>query len=295
MSAWPNLSDLFAGVDTRSPVGLVGAPLAAGSVTPGSCDQAPALLRRTLRRIGRYDVETGREISTQVTDRGDVDIAGLSIEEATGPLADAVRHSASIHQLTLLVGGNNAVTRPGVRGLGMPLEKIGLITLDAHFDMRDTNEGLSNGNPVRALIDDGLPGRNIAQVGLASFANSRTMHADAREAGNLVVTIGEVRRLGIWHAVDRALEHVAHCDAIVIDCDIDVIDRSQFPAAPGARPGGMAVHDFFYTVRRLASEPRVRLIDLTEWDPPLDSTDLSALTAARWVAECLAGFEARCA
>jgi arginase family enzyme len=37
----------------------------------------------------------------------------------------------------------------------------------------------------------------------------------------------------------------------------------------------------------------VRLIDLTEWDPPLDQTDLSALTAARWVAECLAGFEQR--
>ena len=35
------------------------------------------------------------------------------------------------------------------------------------------------------------------------------------------------------------------------------------------------------------------LIDLTEWDPPLDPTDLSALTAARWVAECLAGFEMR--
>jgi arginase family enzyme len=72
-----------------------------------------------------------------------------------------------------------------------------------------------------------------------------------------------------------------------------VIDRSQFPAAPGARPGGMAVHDFLYAVRRLASDPRVRVIDLTEWDPPLDPSDLSALTAARWVAECLAGYELR--
>jgi arginase family enzyme len=43
----------------------------------------------------------------------------------------------------------------------------------------------------------------------------------------------------------------------------------------------------------LASVPRVRVIDLTEWDPPLDATDLSALTAARWVAECLAGYELR--
>ncbi len=55
----------------------------------------------------------------------------------------------------------------------------------------------------------------------------------------------------------------------------------------------MAVGDFFYAVRRLASDPRVCVIDLTEWDPPLDTTDLSALTAARWVAECLAGFEMR--
>ena len=116
------------------------------------------------------------------------------------------------------------------------------------------------------------------------------MHEDAIEAGNLVVTIGDVRTDGIAHAIDRALDHVAHCDALVVDCDIDVIDRSQFPAAPGARPGGMAVHDFFSAVRKLASDPRVRVIDLTEWDPPLDSTDLSALTAARWVAECLAGY-----
>jgi arginase family enzyme len=108
-----------------------------------------------------------------------------------------------------------------------------------------------------------------------------------------VVTIGELRRSGIEHAVAQALDHVAHCDALVVDCDIDVIDRSQFPAAPGARPGGMAVTDFFAAVRRLASDARVRVIDLVEWDPPLDSTDLSALTAARWVAECLAGYEMR--
>jgi arginase family enzyme len=293
VSGWPNLSELIVGREVRAPVGLVGAPLAAGSVTPGGCDQAPALLRQTLRRIGRYDVETGREISTRIADRGDVEIGGLSIEEATGPITEGVRFSVALHPLTLLVGGNNAVTRPGVRGLGVPLDKVGLITLDAHFDMRDTHEGLSNGNPVRALIEDGLPGANIAQIGLASFANSRKMHADALAAGNLVVTIAEVRRMGIALAVDRAIDRLGQCEAIYVDCDIDVIDRAQMPAAPGARPGGMAAHDFFAAVRRLASDPRVRAIDLTEWDPPLDPGDLSALTAARWVAECLAGFEIR--
>ena len=293
MAGWPNLSELIVAAGDKAPVGLVGAPLAAGSVTPGACDRAPELLRRTLRRIGRYDVETGRELATAVADHGDVAIAGLSIEDATAPIRDAVALSAEAHALTLLVGGNNAVTRPGLLGLGGNLDEIGLITLDAHFDMRGTEDGLSNGNPVRALLEDGLPGANIAQVGLASFANSRAMHADAVAAGNLVVTMGEIGAHGIDQAIGRALDHVAHCDALAVDCDIDVIDRAQLPGAPGARPGGMAVADFFYAVRRLAADRRVRLIDLTEWDPSLDPSDLSALTAARWLAECLAGFELR--
>ena len=293
MSAWPNLSDLLVDGDDAVPIGLVGAPLAAGSVTPGGCDQAPAKLRATLKRIGRYDLEIGRSLFTPIRDRGDVNLGILSIEQATDPIREAVAASVADHALTLLAGGNNAVTRPAVLGLGKPLDKIGLITLDAHFDMRDLDEGLSNGNPVRALIEDGLPGKNIAQIGLASFANTEKMHRDAIAAGNLVIGMGEVRSDGIEKAVERVLQHLVLTDDIVIDCDIDVIDRAQMPGAPGARPGGMDVVDFFYAVRRLVSDHRVRVIDLTEWDPPLDPTDLSALTAARWVAECVAGFEDR--
>ena len=291
--SWPNLSDLIVAADVEAPVGLVGTPLAMGSVTPGRCDLAPATLRNALRRIGRYDVDTRRELTSLIADHGDAAIAGMTIEQATAPIRELCASSVARHALTLVVGGNNAVTRPALLALGLPLDQVGLITLDAHFDLRETTRGLGNGNPVRALREDGLPGRNIAQVGLAPFANSAAMHRDAEDGGHYVATISEVRAKGIAAVIEEALAHVAHCAALVIDCDIDVIDRGQLPGAPGARPGGMAAHDFFAAVRMLASDPRVRVIDLTEWDPPLDPTDLSALVAGRWLAECLAGFEAR--
>src|SRR5690349_24273492 len=104
MAGWPNLSDLVSPDHGDAPVALLGVPLAVGSVTPGRCDLAPSLLRQTLRRIGCYDVETRREIRTNVADRGDVDLNGLTIEQATGPIRDAVEFSASLHELTLLVG-----------------------------------------------------------------------------------------------------------------------------------------------------------------------------------------------
>jgi formiminoglutamase len=77
MAGWPNLCELIVSADTEAPVGLLGVPLAAGSVTAGACDQAPLVLRKTLKRIGRYDVETGRELETLIADRGDVQVCAM--------------------------------------------------------------------------------------------------------------------------------------------------------------------------------------------------------------------------
>ena len=80
---------------------------------------------------------------------------------------------------------------------------------------------------------------------------------------------------------------------IYVDLDIDVIDRSQWPASPGARPGGVPVHDFFDAARVIGAHPRVKAVDLTEYDPSLEIGDLGSLTAGRWFCELLAGFQTR--
>ena len=288
---WKSIADLF--TDRAAPVALLGAPMEAGSVTPGRCDLAPETVRRTLRRFSTYDLETGEEIQTGVRDLGDVDVRGISPADGFGPIVEAVRGAVADQELTLLVGGNNAVTRPAAHGLALPLERVGLITIDAHFDMRETDGGPMNGNPIRCLLEDGLPGRNLVQIGLAPFANTAKMHEDVMAAGAGTFTLSECLEDGIFLVLDDALERLAHVEAIIVDFDIDVIDRAQCPGAPGARPGGMPARMFFDAARYLASDPRVKLVDLTEFDPSLDVGDTTALTAARWVCEVLAGFEAR--
>jgi arginase family enzyme len=290
--SWTSIADLLTG-DESAPVALLGAPMEAGSVTPGRCDLAPEALRRALRRISTYDLVESLELDMAVHDAGDVPVQGLMPVDGFAPIRDMVAIATARHDLTLLIGGNNAVTRPAAHGLGLPLAQIGLITLDAHFDMRETDDGPRNGNPVRCLLEDGLPGANICQIGLAPFANTKKMHEDAIAAGIGVYDIEFVLAEGIEAAIDDALERLSHVEAILVDFDIDVIDRAQFPGAPGARPGGLPVWDFVRAARRLAEEERVRLVDLTEFDPGLDPGDLSGLTAARWMAEILAGYARR--
>jgi formiminoglutamase len=292
MSGWKSIADLVVEAGTAE-IALVGAPMEAGSVSPGRCDLAPVTTRKALRRVSTYDVETGEDLDLRLLDAGDADVVGVMPADGFAPIVHAVRRCTIDHALTILLGGNNAVTRPAAHALGVPLDKIGLVTLDAHFDLRETDRGLGNGNPVRALLEDGLPGANICQIGLAPFANTAKMHADAKAAGIGVWTIADCRKQGIVPILKEALARLAAADMLMVDFDIDVVDRSQCPGAPGARSGGMPVAMFFEAARFLAADHRVRLVDLTEFDPSLDLADITALTAGRWVAEILSGYARR--
>jgi formiminoglutamase len=291
-SRWPRLTDLFVG-EGSADIALIGAPLVNGSVTPARYDLAPAAVRAAMHRFSTYDLETGREESARVRELVELHLGELSPAEAFVPIRDAVRAATADHRLTILLGGHNGITRPAAHGLGVPLTQVGLITLDAHFDLRDTDEGPMNGNPIRALLEDGLPGRNICQIGLAPFANTKRMHETAEGEGIGVYTIRDCRERGVLPILDEALARIGHTEAVMIDFDIDVIDRSQCPGAPGARPGGMAVDMFFDAARHLAAQPQVKLVDLTEFDPALDVGDITALTAGRWACEIVAGFAQR--
>ncbi len=287
---WKSIADLV-GAHPDAPVALIGAGLNERSLTPGRCDLGPKAFRAVLPRFSTYDVETDAELSTRVHDAGDVALKGVSPADAFGPVRDAVAAQTS-RPLTVLVGGNNAITRPGVHALG--LDRVGVLTLDAHFDLRDTDQGLTNGNPIQALLEDGLAGDRISQIGLAPFANTRRAHDKAKAAGIAVRTARDCRERGLVAVVAQELDRLAAlAEVIYVDFDIDVIDRSQWPASPGARPGGVSAQDFFDATRVIGAHSKVRAVDLTEYDPSLELGDLGSLTAGRWFCELLAGFEAR--
>jgi formiminoglutamase len=299
---WPRASAWLAGEFAPSSSGglaVIGAPLRLGSITPGRCDLAPAAVRSILRKFSCYDIESDVDLRLLAArDLGDLPLADLKPEDAFEPLRDAVRDALAGADAVAVIGGDNAVTRPGVHGVAdaVPnsLENCGLITLDAHFDLRDLSNGLTNGNPVRALLADGLPGQNIVQIGIQPFANSQAYAQVASDAGVTVVTMSQIRAHGVERLLTESLDDLSErVERIYVDLDIDSLDRVFAPATPGSRPGGLTPYELRRAAWLCGAHPLVRAIDLVEVDPTQDVADATVMATASCLLSFASGVLAR--
>lgn len=264
---------------------LLGVPAWRTSLSPTGAHATPGAVREALRRfsptlLGPPPLDLAEAL--RIADAGD--IASPDGPEGEASVRSAVTELAADAALVVALGGDNSVTYAVAQGAGA----AGLITLDAHFDLRD---GVSNGSPVRRLVEDGLDPRRIVQIGIADFANSVAYAQRAADLGITVVSLDDVRRRGIADVVAQALEIAgAEGGAIHLDIDVDVCDRSVAPGCPASVPGGLAAWELRAIVRAAASDSRVRSADIVEVDATADAPDgRTVRLAALCVLELLAG------
>ena len=269
---WPRAGDwpLSAG---RSDATLVGIPTYSTSISPTRAHLTPAAVREALRR---YSFES----SLAITDAGD------AIDPDT---VDATAFVAAIDAtLVIALGGDNSATVPAARGRSA----LGLVTVDAHHDLRD---GVSNGSPVRQLIEAGLAGTRVVQVGIEPFANSRAYAERAAEYGITVITRDELRYRPMADVMAEAIDIAAvGGGAVHVDLDVDACDRAVAPGCPASVPGGLAAIDLRVAARVAGGHAAVASLDLTEVDVTADAADgRTVRLVALCVLEALAALQRR--
>jgi formiminoglutamase len=288
---WTRANTLIATTNTSAKIALVGVPANKGSISPTSADQTPDAIRGALARFSTYSTSQDIELSEEsFTDLGNID--SPDGPEGTARVHSFVKDLLAKHQLIIALGGDNSITYSVASGLWPDLSKIGLITFDAHYDLRD---GQSNGSPVWQLIQAGLPGKNIVQIGIADFANSAQYSQRAKENGITVISRAQLREQSIAEVLRKALE-IAGADGreIYIDLDVDVCDRSVVPACPAAMPGGISADELRQAAFLVGADKRVRAIDITEIDSAADSEDQRTVRlGALLVLEAASGFATR--
>jgi formiminoglutamase len=293
---WPSANTLLRAAPdrTRRNVGLLGIPTFATSVTPRSALSTPSAIRAALARFSTWSYSDMADLADtmclvdygDVTDPDDDDDDSRRVLQAIQGFDDSL-------ELRVLLGGDNAATWRALRALaGTDLANWGLITLDAHLDLR---EGQSNGSPVRQLLEEGLDGHHVVQIGLADFSNSAFYAQRAHDAGITVISRDTLRHQTIEDAATHALVVAgAGGRPVYVDIDMDAADRSVVPGCPATAPGGLSADEMRRFVRVVTHGAQVRALDITEIDVEFDSEDQRTVRlAALLVLEALAGLHRR--
>lgn len=288
---WPRASTLFDSSLNNADFALLGIPAHKTSLSPTSSHLTPAAVRDALARYSTFAEATNTDLrSVSMIDLGDIDSPDFADGESR--VANFVADLLNKHKLIVALGGDNSITYSLAKGLWNDVKNIGVITFDAHHDLRD---GESNGSPIWRLIQAGLPGKNIVQIGIADFANSSEYAQRAKEHGVTVITRADMRSATMPELIGKALE-IAGMQGrdIYVDVDVDVCDRSVAPACPASLPGGISADELRHAVRLVASDKRVRALDITEIDAAIDSDDQRTVRlAALLVLEAAAGLASR--
>ena len=288
---WQRANTLFKPNLKQADIALLGFPVHKSSLTPNSCHLAPKAIRSALARYSTYSASNDIDLrELKITDLGD--ITGADSNNGKKVIAKKVNGLLDKYGLLIALGGDNSITYTVASGLFGDLSRVGLITLDAHHDLRDGN---TNGSPVWRLIQAGLPGKNIVQIGISDFANSKEYSTRAKEAGIFVITRAQLRNKSIADAMKQAFAHLGrNVDHIYVDLDVDVCDRSVAPASPAATPGGISADELRQAAFLAGANYKVRAVDITEIDPKRDSKDERTVRlAALLVLEIAAGYKTR--
>lgn len=295
---WPRADEWLTVGDTAegSDISVFGVPLSAGSLSGARTDLAPGAFREALARFSTYHSEAGVDVGkVTAIDGGDWDLEGSSLEDAHAEIERRTRECSLGTTAAVFIGGDNSITRPLLRGTTDEWSSVfGLLTLDAHHDVRTLDNGPTNGTPVRGLIEDGLSGERISQVGISNFANSHEYADYARHHRISVRTMHDIEVRSIGEVVTQELHHLSgRADFIYVDFDLDVLDIAFAPGCPGARPGGLTPRQLMTAAFVAGKHPKVIAADFVEVDPERDPTGTTVMNLAATFLSFCAGVAAR--
>jgi guanidinopropionase len=271
---------------------VVGLPYDGGIPTRPGARFGPRAIREALAAFGTWD---GERDAAPATDLGDLALPTTDGREAHRRIEEAARTVFAAGARPIFLGGDHGCTGSVIRGLAAarPGLRLGLITLDAHLDVREYADeaSLSSGTPFRrALETEVLDGARVAMVGIRRFANSRHYLDWAAARRIRLIDVDELSRYGAAATAAAAIEAATRdADALYLSIDMDAVDAAYAPGVSASGIGGITAREMIELVTIVAGHPNLIGADVMELSPPYDQDARTAKLAARLLLELLAG------
>ncbi|MBC9247228.1 formimidoylglutamase [Paracoccus sp. 11-3] len=215
-------------------------------------------------------------------DAGDILVTGEDPAPGQQMLAKHLARLLLDHKRVLVLGGGHETafgTWSGLR-LARPHDRIGIINIDAHLDLRSVGRaGPSSGTPFWQIRQADPDNFRYAVLGVAGEGNTAALFQRAREWDVQIVPDDQLQTEA--QAGFAAIDQIcAASDAIYLTIDLDALPGALAPgvSAPAAR--GIPLHVAEGLIDRVLASGKLIAADIVELCPPNDTTGLTARCAA---------------
>ena len=255
-------------------------------------------VRRNKGRIGAFDAPAvirsalaplAAPADFAVQDLGDVSVATGDLDAGQANLGRAIAAALAGGQLPIVLGGGHETAFGSYLGLraGTTLEnkRLGIINLDAHFDLR-SDPLPSSGTPFRQIAAaERAAGRGFTYrvVGISPPNNTLELFQTASALGVEYLADEDCGSTRLDHVTDFVAAFINDVDAVYLTIDLDVLPAYVAPGVSAPAALGVPFDVVLAVCKQLARSPKLTLVDVVELNPRFDIDNRTARAAARLV------------
>jgi arginase len=291
-------------------IDIIGVPIDLGADRRG-VDMGPsairyARLRQQLESLG-YSVEDKGNLPASIAEMCESSEPKLKnidcIVPAARLVAEAVAGSMQAGRFPLVLGGDHSIALGSIRGAAK-VKKPGVIWVDAHADFNTpetTPSGNIHGMPLAALCGRGdarlvrlwdeetvpvIDPQRVAIVGAHDLDPGEKTNLS--EAGILVLSMEQIDRMGMFAAMEKAIEHISRdTDGIYLSFDVDALDPRHAPGVGTPVAGGLTYREAHLACELVAETGKLIGMDMVEVNPILDAQNQTAELAVALILSAL--------
>ena len=249
------------------------------------CEKAGNEILKSLKEI--HNNEQKVPVDINLLELEEIHLDNSNLEEANKLIYKNAFETFETKQKIIFLGGDHSISYSLGKAFFEHCEKENkepcLIIFDAHADCMKPMKEPTHEEWLRALIERGLPSKNVLLVGV------RNMWKDEIEFVNKKnIRIISMNQLSdnLEDTCDIIMEF-ANKKELYISIDIDVIDPAFSPGTGYKEPGGLTSREFIYLIQRINKIKTLRAIDIVEVNSVKDIGGITVKFGAKILGELL--------
>jgi formiminoglutamase len=152
-----------------------------------------------------------------------------------------------------------------------------IINIDAHLDVRNTNNGFNSGTAFYRLLSEYKNDFELIELGIQNQCNSKTHFNWAKAQGAKVISLEQIELVGLFNSIFDLIKDPRPC---YLSVDIDGFSSTEAPGCSQSWTSGIRFQEFNQFLVQLNEKVKLQSIGIYEVSPPLDSDHRTSKLAA---------------